>query len=454
MIKIAVFLILNILFGLFLMINNGYSMNNKSSVAQSKLQNIDFVYYDRFPYKKIYNEITMPECTRISAGKQQKAGNVLLCKEHITLLRSASIIKLWQHQQRLKGYIPFSMKEFGIINVHAHITGVKEYIPVMKNTITPDSNHVTGKFIRYAPEVNRYTVKDKQTNMTSAFDATPNHPFYVINKHAFVPISEVLSSDSLVTLSNHEAHLTYPDNNYLYSINRKKNKLIRVYNVEVEKKHVYFVSKLNILAHNECKRLTEYYRYLKIRNIIQVFYIGDKPSLSIQLPRADLYLLKNVGLFPLMRELFNNAGGIQSSMLTDIHNLGFGLLEGHGLSSLEEEGRLNVQAFNEQAALTWKLREPMSMTDYEEKFLKNIPDYDKPSQVMEVSSTTPDLLFAEQKIEEGVSNYEEATPGLSTAATADMAALKEASPLKRGMTDRRESRRVLRSNRVGKLRKK
>ena len=93
------------------------------------------------------------------------------------------------------------MKEFGIINVHAHITGVKEYTQVMKNTITPDSNHVTGKFIRYAPEVNRYTVKDKQTNMTSAVDATPNHPFYVKNKHAFVPISKVLSSDSLVSRS-------------------------------------------------------------------------------------------------------------------------------------------------------------------------------------------------------------------------------------------------------------
>ena len=251
MIKITVLPILNIIFGLFLLINNGYSLDNKTYIVQHNQEKIDLVYYDRFPYKKDYNGIKMPECIRASARKGQKTSDVLLCKEHITLLRPASVIKLWQRQQRLKGYIPFSMKEFGIINVHAHITGVKEYTQVMKNTITPDSNHVTGKFIRYAREVNRYTVKDKQTNMTSAVNATPNHPFYVINKHAFVPISKVSSSDSLVTLSNHEAHLIRSvSNNFPIKINSEKNKLTRVYNIETEKKHVYFISTLNVLVHN------------------------------------------------------------------------------------------------------------------------------------------------------------------------------------------------------------
>ena len=286
MVKIVFYITMNVFSVFFLSMNNGYCFNKKKLMDQSRRKEIDLIYYDRFPYRKSYDEIKIPECTRSPVSRQQTGNVFLLCREHITLLRPVSVITLWQRQQRLKGYIPFSMKEFGIINVHAYITGVKEYTQVIKNTITPDSNHVTGKFIRYAPEVNRYTVKDKQTNMTSTVDTTPNHPFYVKNKHAFVPISKVLSSDSLVTLSNHEAHLIHSNsNNFPLKTNNKKNKLTRVYNIEIEKKHVYFISKLDILVHNPCKVLHQYYLYLKKNRVARKFFSANGSSVEISFRR-------------------------------------------------------------------------------------------------------------------------------------------------------------------------
>ena len=386
------------MFIFFLAMNTGHALNKEIVDVHNNQKKIDLIYYDRFPYKKSYDGIKIPECIRVPARQRQKTSDVLLCKEHIALLRPASVIKLWQRQQRLKGYIPFSMKEFGIINVHAYITGVKEYTQVMKNNIAPDSTHVTGKFIRYAPEVNHYIIKDKQTNMTSAVDATPNHPFYVINKHAFVPISKVLSSDSLVTLSNHEAHLTYPDgSNYLYSINRKKNKLIRVYNVEAEKKHVYFISKLNILVHNP---YTDYEKDKKIKS----------------------------RLYSLLEKWLNPA--------------------------VPKDKTMPVWKSHEPAR---KLYKPVLIKDYEEKILPSLGNK-IPCQIMEVSSTGEDNMFIE-KIEAIIMDHDEEDfeVDLLQSFTAEgmvRTLLRERSRLEREIADGKQLPQRIRANAIHELYKK
>ena len=82
------------IFVFLLAINTGHTLNKKTLDVQKKQKKIDLIYYDRFPYKKDYNGIKMPECIRAPARQGQKTGDILLCKEHIALLRPASVIKL------------------------------------------------------------------------------------------------------------------------------------------------------------------------------------------------------------------------------------------------------------------------------------------------------------------------------------------------------------------------
>ena len=387
--KTVFYTILGSIFVFLLAINTGHALNKKTLDFQKNQEKIDLIYYDRFPYKKDYNGIKMPECTRAPARKGQKTGDVLLCKEHIALLRPASVIKLWQRQQRLKGYIPFSMKEFGIINVHAYITGVKKYIPVMKNNTKPDSIHVTGKFIRYTREVNHYTIKDKQTNIISVVDATPTHPFYVKNKHKFIPISKVLPSDSLVTFSNHQAHLMYQEdeNNYSYSINNKKNKLTRVYNIEIEKKHIYFISKLNILVHNPCAALKEHYEDMKAKNIISTYFLDGNEYMQIEVTRENIDLLSPIG------EALNSRGRLQPGLVNILKYLGFKAPEGFAALTLQDISNINFSIGDPDEILIWRLRRPMSREKYERYFLENMPDYSARLQYEEVSNTDPEEVM-------------------------------------------------------------
>ena len=383
MINIILYMILNILFFFlsanFLSADNrGYSPNKQTSVVEHELKKIDLIYYDRFPYKKSYDGIKIPECSRVNVNKRKKSSGFLLCREYITLLRPASVIKLWQQQQRTKGYLPFSMKEFGIINVHAHITGVNEYTPVIKNNITSDSIHVTGKFIRYTPEVNHYRIKDRKTNIISFINATPNHPFYVINEHKFIPISMILSSDSLVTLSNHQAYLVHQNNNnHSYGINDKKNTLSRVYNIEIEKKHVYFISKLNILVHNPCINVTDFHRHLEEHGLIQQHYTGDTlTGTYIRVIKSNLWLLDWEG-----GSALTDSGNIKPEILHNIHKLRFSILANKGLRTLEDERNFNVTACRADELFVWKLsEEPATTGEHKAGFSTRIPYSDSKPQ--------------------------------------------------------------------------
>ena len=385
--KKVICLTLNILF-FFLLVNKGYSLNKKMSVVQNELKKIDLVYYDRFPYKKSYDGIKAPECIRSPVSRQQTGSVFLLCREHITLLRPASVIRLWQRQQRLKGYIPFSMKEFGIFNVHAYITGVKKYISVTKNNIIPDSVHVTGKFIRYTREVNRYIIKDKQTNAISVINATPNHPFYVINKHKFIPISKISLSDSLVTLSNHPAYLMFSSSNdFSPKTGSKKNKLTHVYNIEIEKKHIYFISKLNILVHNPCESLKKYYNLLKGRGIIQEYNVDNTPCMRIMLKRKDIGLLSESDNIN-KEEVLNEQGQLRKNIRIKIHRLGFDMMQENEILPLEDPGRIDFREVSLNAIFTCSLRNPASRDTYEKIFIPGMPDYDALLQSAKVSSSS------------------------------------------------------------------
>ena len=351
----------NTLFCLFVLPHNGLASTSKALADENNWQKIDLVYYDKFPYKMDYRGIKIPDCTEVPANTQKKSKVFLLCKEHITLLRPASVINLWRQQQITKGYLSFSMKEFGIINVRAYITAVNQYIPAGKNNITPDTVPVTGKFMRYTLTVNHYTIKNNKTDAITVVNATPNHPFYVVNKHRFVPVSRVLQNDLLITLPNDRAHLIdYVNNNNQCNINSKKNTLTRVYNIEAQKKHVYFISKLNILVHNICPRLAAYHAHLKKHGIIKQHNIDGMPSVKIRVLKSNSRLLDREG-----RSALNDSGELKPEILRDIQRLGFNRLTRRRLYNFADEVRFNMSAFDKEELFTWELPSSITMEEHE-----------------------------------------------------------------------------------------
>ena len=242
---------------------------------------------------------------------------------------------------------------------------------------------------------------------------------------------EAIFQDQLVTLSNHEAHLTYPDgNNYLYSINRKKNKLIRVYNVEAEKKHVYFISKFNILVHNPCNMKMDgrSRRRKKINNLIQC---RDVSSSLEEMEGSNTGASSHPAGFTRVTSSYNHED--------------FPPIAGEP-HQVEEVGSTDDTPIGKQ-----KSHRPMSMTDYEEKNPENISDYDKPSQVMEVSSTKkdemlPEMIEGEGKPKAGIQSF--------TRENVSMTSLREVLRLKRETEDKRQLQQSIRANAIYWLYKK
>ena len=150
--------------------------------------------------------------------------------------------------------VTLSIPEFGINAIHAQVTAIK---PTRLNTSnidwsTRDTRPVIGKFKRYAPVVKTYRFRNFSTGKVSIVHATPNHPFYVKNKHAFVPINKVSMHDDLVSDSGESIKLLCPYYKRSHCGQSYNKKPMPVYNLEVYQKHVYFVGTNNILVHNVC----------------------------------------------------------------------------------------------------------------------------------------------------------------------------------------------------------
>ena len=111
---------------------------------------------------------------------------------------------------------------------------------------------VTGTFIHQSKTVNVWRFIDEHHHITT-LNATDNHPFYVKNLHAFLPIRDITSKMPL-DAGGHTLHLLCRN-----SLNCGQpfhsDKPVYVYNIEVKKRHVYRVGKENILVHN-CSELT------------------------------------------------------------------------------------------------------------------------------------------------------------------------------------------------------
>ncbi len=216
-------------------------------------EEVDFVYYDDFPYKNSYSDKTIPECKK---DNNDHGVTVLRCTEHMNLLRPKTMVSQWLQEQQKQGLISVTIKEFGINNVHGYITGIK---PTTVNTTHLDINRsnqspAISLFARHVLKVRTYQFKDSKTEKISRVSATPNHRFYAENYKAFVPIQNLSTKDNLISATGHKIHLLCKGNRYShcgvsYGV---KGIPVEVYNLEIYQRHRYFVGKGQIMVHNIC----------------------------------------------------------------------------------------------------------------------------------------------------------------------------------------------------------
>ena len=222
-------------------------------------EEVDFIYYDNFPYKSSYANKTIADCKKASNSNSNKIA-ILRCTEHMHLLRPKTRVRQWQKEQKRQGWVPVTIKEFGIDNVHGHITAIK---PTSVNTThlnIKQSHHspVIATFERHVLEVRNYTFKDLKTGKLSKVTATPNHKFYVANKKEFESIQAISSKDQLVSATVHQVQLVCGSDkeNHCGTNYGVKGVPVTVYNLEVYRQHRYFVGKEQLLVHNvyECDK--------------------------------------------------------------------------------------------------------------------------------------------------------------------------------------------------------
>ena len=143
------------------------------------------------------------------------------------------------------------------ITTDTHIISIK---PVAMNSQKPltgkGRNIVTGLFVQHAVNVRKYTFKEVTTGKTGTINATANHPLYVKNRSAFIPIEKVTGSDNLITETGQSVKLICQENRKDHcGVAYGDGQPLPVYNLQIANRHTYFVGKdYKILVHNCTKK--------------------------------------------------------------------------------------------------------------------------------------------------------------------------------------------------------
>ena len=262
-----------------------YENNNKVHNKEITLYKIKLIYYHDFNYKKKYDHEKINGCavvikkTKNKKIKNKRIKKILQCREYISLLRSRQVSSAWRKEYKQSGSIVLNIPEFGIKNVHAYLVG-NEVEDTEKNTenmpkITNGKGFVTGAFIRHVLSIKEYIFKNIHTGKIIKINITPQHLFYVKNKRKFVPISRVLPTDNLLTLSGEKIQLICLTGKEC-GRELHSGRPVQVYNIEVYRRHTYGVGVFGILAHNICNLVD------RLKQIVPDL-ISTRPSIYLQL---------------------------------------------------------------------------------------------------------------------------------------------------------------------------
>ena len=230
----------------------------QSSSALTHWSEVDLVYHKDFPCTEYKHYQPVGGCSLI---KRSSATSYLLrCVEQVHLLLPTDKAKTLREEQQVKGYLDPGTEDnimtgHAFSGIHAHIALIK---PVNLNFKpvhgTENRPLVKALFVRHALNVKAYQFKNLRTGSISTIKATDNHPFYLENKKAFVPIGRVSSSDRLITATGQAVKLVCPEGGKKHcGVASANASPVLVYNMEIYPKHTYFVGAgSQILVHNGC----------------------------------------------------------------------------------------------------------------------------------------------------------------------------------------------------------
>ena len=97
-------------------------------------------------------------------------------------------------------------------------------------------------------------LKTQKTGKTVSINATPSHPVYVRNKATFIPMDSLSSTDELLDNTGQQIKLICSASHTKHcGLSLKNTTPALIYNLEINKKHTYFVSDIKLLVHNNCE---------------------------------------------------------------------------------------------------------------------------------------------------------------------------------------------------------
>ena len=230
------------------------SGNNSHLVTSEKLKEVTLSYYQYFPCHRQNCHRHVKGCRVVyrSAVSDPLGHRFFQCTATMRFLRPAEAVKKWQMPD---GRLPISTEQLNISNVHSRIIAIREtadnrvLLPLSKQS----QNRVTGTFKRYVPDVRQYTFKTIKTGVISKVNATPEHLFYVTDRHRFMPVTDISSQDRLITASGEQVQLLcHPKQKKHCGAPLNRGLPAAVFNFEVNQRHVYFIGDTAIMVHNMC----------------------------------------------------------------------------------------------------------------------------------------------------------------------------------------------------------
>ena len=294
---------------------------------------VNLVYYRDFPYAESKRYQPVSGCSLIHRqvkGRPSTASALLHCVEQIHLLLPTVKAETLREEQQVKGYLDPGaddnlMAGHAFPGIHAYIAFIKP-VSLNINLLHGAKNRqlVKALFIRHALNVKVYQFKNMITGSISTIKATDNHPFYLENKKAFVPIGCVSSSDRLITATGQAVRLVCPENRKKHcGTSYKNNKPVVVFNMGVNKKYTYFVGDNNhILVHNCEEKVKDAitHAYIDKTQAVRLCYYNDGGDLIFESAYYDLNSIRELFLRKNCREYWY--GHIDTSTLASPYSRG------------------------------------------------------------------------------------------------------------------------------------
>ena len=147
-------------------------------------------------------------------------------------------------------HIYMNLAEFGVPHTLITVIRIKPLTTWKVHRLLHGKQPVIGLYIHQTMDVRTYRFTDKRGHITT-IHVTPNHPFYVKNLHAYLPINQITDTIPLEGKKHQRIYLVCPFHHFRHcGIPYQPSKLKTVYNLEVYRQHHFRVSNFQIKVHN------------------------------------------------------------------------------------------------------------------------------------------------------------------------------------------------------------